>query len=255
MTKVDLNCDLGESYGIFKLGNDEEVLQYVSSANVACGFHAGDHNVMNHTVQLAKKYGVSIGAHPGFLDLHGFGRREMNVPPNEIFNLVVYQIGALQAVASIHNVSVNHVKPHGALYNLAAKNKEVAEAVAEAVKQVNPNLVLFALPNSQLMKAGKDRGVKVASEVFADRTYQPDGTLTPRTMPNAMIHDSEEAAMQVIKMVTEGKVTAVNGEQVAVEANTICVHGDGPKALQFVMQLKQTLEEHNVIIENNWSGA
>ncbi|MBT2657060.1 LamB/YcsF family protein [Bacillus sp. ISL-18] len=252
MTVIDLNCDLGESFGAFKIGNDEEVLKHISSANIACGYHGGDHNVMFETVSRAKKYGVQIGAHPGFPDLAGFGRREMKLAPREIYNLVVYQIGALDAVCKANGTNLVHVKPHGALYNMAARSREMAESIAQAVFDVNPELVLFALAGSELAKEGKERGLLVAGEVFADRTYQPDGTLTYRVEPNAMIHDSAFAITRVIRMIKEGKVEAVDGSDIAIQADTICVHGDDPQALEFVSKLKQAFQQVNIQIRKSW---
>ncbi|CAG9619963.1 LamB/YcsF family protein [Sutcliffiella rhizosphaerae] len=249
MKSVDLNSDLGESFGIYTIGNDQEVLKYISSANVACGYHAGDHNVLLHTVKAATELGVSIGAHPGFPDLAGFGRRELNMHPSEIYNLIVYQIGAIQAAATVHGTKVNHVKPHGALYNLASKNERIATAIAKAIYHVNPELILFGLAGSQLVKAGQRAGLQVASEVFADRTYQPDGTLTPRSEQNAMIHDEDVAVERVLRMVNEGKVTAVDGQDIAIKADTICVHGDEPKALDFVKKLREKLLAEKVTIK------
>ncbi|WP_226681744.1 LamB/YcsF family protein [Sutcliffiella horikoshii] len=249
MKTVDLNSDLGESFGAYTIGNDEEVLKYISSANIACGFHAGDYNVLMSTVKKAAELGVSIGAHPGFPDLAGFGRRDMHMSKKEIFNLVVYQIGAIQAAATVAGTYVNHVKPHGALYNLASKDEMVATAIAEAVHAVDPDLVLFGLAGSELVRAGEKVGLKVAQEVFADRTYQPDGTLTPRSQANAMIHDANLAVERVLRMVTDGKVRAVNGEDIFIQADTICVHGDEPEALEFVRKLRVKLEENKVAIQ------
>ncbi|ULT56225.1 LamB/YcsF family protein [Neobacillus drentensis] len=252
MIVIDLNCDLGESFGAFKIGNDEEVLKHISSANIACGYHGGDHNVMFETVSRAKKYGVQIGAHPGFPDLAGFGRREMKLAPREIYNLIIYQLGALNAVCNINGTNLVHVKPHGALYNMAARSREMAESIAQAVFDVNPELVLFALAGSELAKAGMERGLLVALEVFADRTYQPDGTLTSRGEPNAMIHDSGFAITRVIRMIKEGKVEAVDGSDIAIQADTICVHGDDPQALEFVSNLKQAFQQENIQIRKSW---
>ncbi|WP_010197768.1 LamB/YcsF family protein [Bacillus sp. m3-13] len=249
MRTVDLNSDLGESFGAYTIGNDEEVLQYISSANIACGFHAGDYNVLMKTVQKAAELGVSIGAHPGFPDLAGFGRRDMHMSKQEIFNLVVYQIGAIQAAARVAGTHVHHVKPHGALYNFASKDEMVATAIAEAVHAVDPKLILFGLAGSELVRAGEKVGLRVAQEVFADRTYQPDGTLTPRSHANAMIHDADLAVERVLRMVTEGKVQAVNGEDIFIQADTICVHGDEPEALEFVRKLREKLEENEVVIQ------
>ncbi|KMM39402.1 LamB/YcsF family protein [Guptibacillus hwajinpoensis] len=250
MKSVDLNSDLGESFGAYTIGNDENVLEFISSANIACGYHAGDHNVMMKTVKLAHSLGVGIGAHPGFPDLGGFGRRDMNLSPDEVFNLVAYQVGAIQGIANVHQARVQHVKPHGALYNRAAKDYPIAKAIASAIYSVNPDLVLYGLAGSELVRAGKEVGLTVAEEVFADRTYQPDGTLTPRSEPNAMIHDADTAVKRVIRMVTEQKVTAVDGQDISINADTICVHGDEPEALRFVQQLRRRLEEEGIHIES-----
>ncbi|GGE79565.1 LamB/YcsF family protein [Priestia taiwanensis] len=249
MQTIDLNSDVGESFGAYTIGNDEEVLQHVSSANIACGFHAGDYNVMMDTVKLAHSLGVSIGAHPGFPDLGGFGRREMKMSEEEIFNLVVYQVGAIQAAATVCGTNVKHVKPHGALYNMASTDRKMADAIAKAVYTVNSDLILFGLAGSELVRAGEAVGLTVAQEVFADRTYQPDGTLTPRSYPNAMIHDVNVAAKRVLRMVKEKKVKAVNGQDIAIQADTICVHGDGPEALQFVQTLREKLLTENIHIQ------
>lgn len=232
--KIDLNSDLGESFGAYTIGRDEEVLSYVSSANVACGFHAGDPTVMFHTVRLAKEKGVSIGAHPGLPDLMGFGRRKMAISPEDAYTMVVYQVGALMAMAHAEGVKLVHVKPHGALYNMAAKDSALAEAIAKAVHDVDEGLVLYGL---------------AGSEVFADRTYQPDGSLTPRGQAGAMITDEEKSLAQVLSMVKDGKVTALDGTVISVKAETICVHGDGPKALAFTKKIRETLEKEGIAIE------
>lgn len=254
MLSVDLNCDLGESYGLFKIGNDEEILKHITSANIACGFHAGDYNVMMETVKMAKAHGVKIGAHPGFPDLHGFGRRDMHLTQQEIYNLVVYQIGALEAVARTCGTKVFHVKPHGAMYNMAVRDKHVADAIAEAVVDVNPQLVLFGLAGSLMVKAGKEKGLRVAHEVFADRNYQPDGMLTPRSHANAMIHDTENAIKRVIRMITEGKIAAIDGTDLEITADTICVHGDEPQTLEFVVKLKQALINEEIAVSKSWDA-
>jgi 5-oxoprolinase (ATP-hydrolysing) subunit A len=252
MFAVDINSDLGESYGAFTVGNDKEVLKYISSANIACGYHAGDHNVMFETVSLAKEYGVQIGAHPGFPDLAGFGRREMNLSPREIYHLVIYQIGSLAAVCKVSEITLAHVKPHGALYNMAAKNPEIAKAIAGAVSDFNPGLVLYALAGSELVKAGEEKGLVVAEEVFADRTYQPDGTLTSRLKANALIHDTQVAIKRVVRMIKEGKVAAEDGTDLLIKADTICVHGDSPQALEFVTELRMALIQENISIRKSW---
>ncbi|RSD26642.1 LamB/YcsF family protein [Mesobacillus subterraneus] len=252
MLSVDLNCDLGESYGFYKIGNDQEVLKHITSANIACGYHAGDHNVMMETVKMAKAHGVNIGAHPGFPDLHGFGRREMRLSVSEVYNLTLYQIGALAAVAKACRTKVIHVKPHGALYNMAAKDKTMADAVAKAVADVDSKLILFGLAGSWLVKAGEERGLQVANEVFADRNYQADGTLTPRSEENAMIHDTNFAIARVLRMVREGRVEAADGTDIAIKADTICVHGDGPNALEFARKLKEAFTAEGIEIRPGW---
>ncbi len=246
MFQVDLNSDIGESFGDYKLGLDEEVLQHISSANIACGWHAGDPVVMEKIVEVAAKKGVAIGAHPGFLDLMGFGRREMVITGEEAKAYMKYQIGALWAFAKSKGVRIQHVKPHGALYNMAAKNEMLARAIAEAIYEVDADMILVGLANSQLMKAGTATGLKVANEVFADRAYNPDGTLVSRKQEGAVIHDTQQAIARVIRMVKEGKVKAVNGEDVAIQADTICVHGDNPKAVAFVNEIRKALEAENV---------
>ena len=245
---IDLNSDLGESFGAYTIGCDEEVLQYVSSANVACGLHAGDPKVMLHTVQLAKEKGVSIGAHPGLPDLVGFGRRKMAITPEDAYTMVVYQVGALMAMAKSQGVKVAHVKPHGALYNMAAKDSSLSEAIAKAVRDVDEGLVLYGLAGSEIIRAGKKEGLVTASEVFADRTYQDDGSLTPRGEAGAMITDEEKSLAQVLSMVRDGKVTTLDGSVISVKAETICVHGDGPKALAFTKKIRETLEKEGIRI-------
>lgn len=254
MLSVDLNCDLGESYGLFRIGNDKEVLKHITSANIACGYHAGDHNVMMETVKMARAYGVKIGVHPGFPDLHGFGRREMKMSAEEIYNLTIYQIGALAAIAKSCGTKVGHVKPHGALYNMAAKDKSIAEAVARAVADVDPTLVLFGLAGSWLVKAGEEKGLQVAQEVFADRNYQPDGSLTPRSETNAIIHDPDLAIKRVIRMVREGRVEAVDGTDIEIKADTICIHGDEPRALEFAVELREALQAEGIEAGRGWDS-
>ncbi|SNS64589.1 UPF0271 protein [Anaerovirgula multivorans] len=246
MYQVDLNSDIGESFGDYKLGLDEEVIQHISSANIACGWHAGDPVVMEKTVEMAAKKGVAVGAHPGFLDLMGFGRREMTLTGEEAKAYMKYQIGALWGFAKSKGVKIQHVKPHGALYNMAAKNEVLAKAIAEAIYEVDADMILVGLANSELTKAGKSMGLRVANEVFADRAYNPDGTLVSRKVEGAVIHDTDRAIARVIRMVKEGKVEAVNGEDVAIQADTICVHGDNPSAVAFVEAIRRTLESENV---------
>ena len=249
MFAVDINCDMGESFGAYTLGNDEEILNYVTSANIACGFHAGDPKTMRITVQKALEKNVGIGAHPGLPDLMGFGRREMNISPEEAYDLVIYQIGALYAFVKAEGGNLQHVKPHGALYNMAAKNSTLAEAIAKAVYDVNPELILFGLAGSELIKAGKKIGLKTASEVFADRTYQEDGTLTSRRFSNAIITDEDKATKQVIRMVKEGKVKSLQGRDVSIQADTICIHGDGEKAVEFSKTISEYLKNNGIILD------
>lgn len=249
MHKVDLNCDMGESFGAYVLGNDEDILNFVSSANIACGFHAGDPSTMRKTVKLAIEKGVGIGAHPGFHDLTGFGRRNMDLTPREVYDLVVYQIGALSGFASSEGGSVQHVKPHGALYNMASVNSQISEAIAEAVYKVDSSFILFGLAGSELIKAGEKLGLKTANEVFSDRTYQDNGTLTSRRDPRALIEDQEAAVAQVIRMVKDGKVTSLSGKNLSIKADTICIHGDGVHALQFAKYISEALQHAGISIE------
>lgn len=239
--KVDLNCDIGESYGVYKLGPDEEILDYVTSANIACGFHAGDPATMRKTVRLALEKDVAIGAHPGFQDLPGFGRRNIQLSAQEIYDIVVYQIGALSAFVIVEGGILQHVKAHGALYNMAAKDPLYAEAIAEAVYDVNPALILFGLAGSELITAGNKIGLRTASEVFSDRTYQKDGSLTPRSEPNALITDTGEAISRVVRAIREGKMLTVQGNDAELKVDTICIHGDGVNALGFAEQISKSL--------------
>ncbi|PKG23301.1 5-oxoprolinase subunit PxpA [Niallia nealsonii] len=248
MHQIDLNCDLGESFGTYKKGRDEEILPLITSANIACGFHAGDPSVMGKTVRLALDNGVKIGAHPGLPDLIGFGRRNMDISPQEAYDLVLYQIGALNGFVKAEGTMMQHVKPHGALYNMAAKNKDLAEAIAKAVYKINPELILFGLFGSELIVAGKKIGLQTANEVFSDRTYQHDGTLTPRKEKNALIHNDEQAILQVTRMVKEGKATSQQGTDIEVQADTICIHGDGPKALTFAQLIRDSFAKSNISI-------
>ncbi|MFA9396797.1 MAG: 5-oxoprolinase subunit PxpA [Clostridiaceae bacterium] len=248
MYKVDLNCDLGESFGNYKIGLDEKVIPYISSANIACGFHASDPVVMNKTVELSKKYNVSVGAHPGLADLVGFGRRAMNISYTEAKFIVQYQIGALNSFCIAHGIKMNHVKPHGALYNMAAKDLNLALAICEGIYEVNPNLILLALSGSKMIDAAKDTGLKVASEVFADRGYNDDGSLVERTKAGAIINDEEMAIKRVIRMIKENKVETINGIDIPIIADSICVHGDGEKALQFVEKISRVLKKESIEI-------
>ncbi len=246
---VDLNCDVGESFGVYRLGNDEALMPYITSANIACGFHAGDPAVMKKTVKLAIRYKVAIGAHPGLPDVAGFGRRAIAISTEEAYDMVVYQVGALWAFVRAAGGLLHHVKPHGALYNMAAVSTELAEAIAGAIFEVDKNLILYGLAGSELVKAGNKIGLTTASEVFADRTYQPDGTLTPRSQGNALITDRAEAVRQVLRMVKEGKVCAVSGEDARLKADTVCIHGDGIQAADVARHIYQALHKEGIAIE------
>jgi 5-oxoprolinase (ATP-hydrolysing) subunit A len=246
---VDLNCDLGESFGVFRVGNDEEIMKFVSSVNIACGFHAGDPTIMKQTVEMARKHGVKIGAHPGFPDLVGFGRRNMNLTSDEVYSNVLYQIGALQAFVVAHGAKLHHVKPHGALYNMCAVHPHLADAVAKAVYHFDPNLTLYGLANSELIKAGEKYSLKTAQEVFADRTYHSNGTLTPRTDLNALITDEQLAIKQSIQMVLENQVTCITGETIPIVADTICLHGDGAHALSFARKIRTAFDQEGILIK------
>ena len=248
MYQVDMNSDLGESFGAYTIGLDSEVIQFVSSVNVACGYHAGDPLVMDKTVAAAKAAGVAVGAHPGYPDLMGFGRRNMNCSPKEVKAYVQYQLGALLAFTAAHGVKLQHCKPHGALYNMAGKDPELAAAIAEAVVSVDQDIILLGLAGSKMLEAGRQVGLRVASEVFADRAYQADGSLVPRGKPGAVIHDKDEAIARTVRMVTEGKVTAITGEEVSIQADSICVHGDNPSALDFVRRIRSSLEAAGVAV-------
>ena len=248
MYKVDLNSDLGESFGAYTIGLDSQVIPYVSSANVACGYHAGDPLVMDQTVAAAKTAGVAVGAHPGYPDLMGFGRRNLACSPKEVKAYVQYQLGALMAFAKAQGVKLQHCKPHGALYNMAAKDMELSLAIAEGIAEVDKDIILMGLAGSKLLEAGRKAGLRVASEVFADRAYQADGSLVPRKQPGAVIHDKDQAIARTVRMVTQGKVTAVTGEEVSIQAHSICVHGDNPSAVEFVKNIRAALTAQGVEI-------
>ena len=245
---MDLNADLGESFGAYTLGQDVALMAAISSANIACGFHAGDPTVMRETVSLARDNGVAVGAHPGFADLAGFGRREINLSPREVQDLVIYQIGALAGVAAAQGVTLQHVKPHGALYNMAVRNAALAEAVATAVALVDRSLILFGLPSSQLIEAGKRAGLQTAAEAFADRAYRGDGSLLPRSEPGAVIHDPATVVARAVAMACDRVVTAVDGRQLSLDVDTICVHGDTPDAAHLAVEIRRALENAGVKI-------
>ena len=246
LTRLDLNSDMGESFGAWRMGDDEAVLAHVSSANIACGFHAGDARTMQHTVRLAHARRVAIGAHPSLPDLQGFGRREMKVAAQEVYDDVLYQIGALAGICRASGARLHHVKPHGALYNMAARDPALADAIARAVRDFDAQLVLYGLAGSQLIAAARRAGLRAASEVFADRTYQPDGSLTPRSRPDAMIGDAGRALAQVEQMVKQGQVVATDGSVVSIQADTLCIHGDQPGAATFAREIGRALQEWGV---------
>ncbi|MEI2416249.1 5-oxoprolinase subunit PxpA [Orrella sp. JC864] len=243
---LDLNCDMGESLGAWKMGNDEGVLPYVSSANIACGFHAGDPATLRKTVAAALAHGVALGAHPGLDDLTGFGRRNIPITPQQAYDIVVYQVGAAAGVAASQGARLHHVKAHGALYNMAAAQPALAEAICRAVRDVDSSLILYGLAGSELIRAAEAIGLAAASEVFADRSYQASGALTPRTQPGAMITDLQASIAQVLRMVQEGKVRALDGTDVAVRADTLCIHGDQPGAVEFARGIHQALTEAGI---------
>jgi UPF0271 protein len=246
--RIDLNCDMGESFGRYTLGNNAAMLDVVTSANVACGLHAGDPTVMQATVALAAQKGVAVGAHPGYPDLQGFGRRTMALTPAEIEATVLYQIGALAGFARAAGVPLIHVKPHGALYNVAARDIAVAEAIVRAAAAFDPALIVVTLPDSALLHAAQTAGLRVAYEGFADRAYREDGTLVPRTEPGAVIHDPALATARAIRMVTLGEVEAITGKTVPLHIDTLCIHGDTPGAVAIAAALRLALESEGVVV-------
>ena len=239
--RVDLNADVGESFGVYRLGHDSELMPHLTSASIACGFHAGDPAIMRATVALAVEHGVSIGAHPGFADLAGFGRRHVRLSAREIEDIVLYQTGALAGIAAAQGATVRHLKPHGALYNMAAVSPEMADAIARAARAFDRSLVLVGLSGSALVAAGRDAGLATASEGFADRAYRPDGTLVPRHEPGAVIHDEALVIARALSMVQEGVVAAVDGTRVRLQVDTLCVHGDTPGAARLARGLRAAL--------------
>ena len=242
--KIDFNCDMGESFGMYKMGLDEEVIKHITSANIACGFHAGDPNWMRTTVKLAEEHGVAIGAHPGFPDLSGFGRRTMNASALEGKNDVIYQMGALQAFTGAKRLQ--HVKPHGAMYNMAVDDQDLATAICEALLEVDSDIVLLALAGSQWISVAEDLGLRVGREIFADRALNTDGTLVSRSKEGSVIHDIQEVVDRSLRMVTEGKAVAISGEVIDVEADSLCLHGDTPGAVDMAQALKQALVAEDV---------
>jgi UPF0271 protein len=248
MPSIDLNCDMGESFGAWTMGRDAELMDFVSSVNIACGFHAGDPSVMRRTVEIAAEKNVAVGAHPGYPDLQGFGRRAMTFSPQEVFDMVLYQAAALKGICEASGARLHHVKPHGALYNTAAKDRQLANAIARAVKSLDSELILYGLSGSLLISEAEAEGLRTASEVFADRTYQPDGSLTPRSSPGALISNAGVAAAQALQMIREQSVAATTGENVPLKAETVCIHGDGENAVEFAMAIREKLLENDIEI-------
>jgi len=246
--RIDLNSDLGESFGAWTMGQDEALMDSITSANIACGFHAGDPGVMRQTLALAKDKGVAVGAHPGFPDLVGFGRREMKATPAEVHDLVLYQVAALAGMAAAQGLRLQHVKAHGALYNMACKERSLADAIARAVAAFDRSLILFGLPNSELVRAGAAAGLTVAAEVFADRAYERDGSLTSRNKPGSVIHDEDAVVERAVRMVKQRDVVAVDGSVIALQADTICLHGDTPGAAALARVVRRGLESAGVVI-------
>lgn len=240
--QVDLNCDMGEAFGRWELGADAAIMAHVSSVNIACGAHAGDPAVMRRTLRLAKQHGVASGAHPGFADLAGFGRREIPVTAADATDLVLWQLGALEAMARAEQVRLRHVKAHGALYNMAARDRALADAIARAIASVDPALIMFGLPGSPMIEAGRAAGLRVASEGFADRAYQPDGSLAPRSRPGAVIDDAAAVVTRAVRMACEGVVLTPEGAEVALRVDTICVHGDTPGAAELTRRIREALQ-------------
>jgi UPF0271 protein len=245
MIKCDLNCDMGEG-----VGNDASIIPYITSANIACGYHAGDEATMRDTIELAKNAGVAIGAHPSFLDRENFGRTEMkDIRPEQVYDLVTEQLTILSKIVLECNARLHHMKPHGALYNMAAKDASISKAIAQALYDFDKTLVLFGLSGSHLINEAKAMGIKTASEVFADRTFQDEGSLTPRTQSNALIHDEEQSLKQVLQMIISGKVTTTSGKQISIVAETICLHGDGKNAVAFAKAIHDKLKSENIEIK------
>jgi UPF0271 protein len=247
--RIDLNADVGESFGAFTIGEDAGVMPSITSASVAAGFHAGDPSVLRRTIRLARAQGVAVGAHPGFPDLVGFGRRELRVAPGEAEDFVLYQLAAVAGVAAAEGVRLQHVKPHGALFNMAMRDAALAAAIVRAVAAFDRSLILFGLPGSELLKAGRAAGLRVAAEVFADRAYESDGSLRSRTKSDAVIHDSTVVVARALRMVKERVVEAVDGAIVPIEADTICVHGDTAGAAALAAELRAGLESAGVLVK------
>lgn len=244
--QIDLNCDMGESYGSYAMGRDPDMIGYVTSASIACGFHAGDPSWMRRTVILAEENSVAVGAHPGYPDLVGFGRRDMSIMAEDVKNDLIYQIGALQAFT--RGKRLQHVKPHGAMYNRAVNDERLARSICEAILEFDPEIILVTLMGSQWMKIAKEMGLRVATEMFADRALNADGTLVPRSRPGSVFHDIGEVTERSIRMVTEGKVQAISGEELDVNATSLCIHGDTPGAVAMARSIRSNLEDEGVSV-------
>jgi UPF0271 protein len=256
LKRVDLNCDMGESFGVYQLGLDEEVIQWITSANIACGFHAGDPNVMDRTVAMAKEHGVGVGVHMGFPDLLGFGRRNMDVAREDLINYNIYQIGALEAFCRKHGVGIQHFKPHGQMNNMCDDNREMADAIIDSMLAVFPKTPVFVKPGTELHHAAEEKGLPFVLEIFADRAYNKDLTLVSRKIPGAVIKDPEKAAENVVRMVVEGKTQTLDGEWIEVTGQSICVHGDTKGSLEIIRQVRNKLQEAGVEIApiGQWFG-
>lgn len=247
--RIDINSDMGESFGAYTIGHDAGLMKAITSANLAAGFHAGDPSVLRETIRLARAHGVAVGAHPGFPDLVGFGRRELNATPREAEDLVLYQVAAVAGVAGSEGVRLQHVKPHGALFNMAVRSAELAGAIARAVAAFDRALILFGLPGSEILAAGRAAGLRVAAEVFADRAYEPDGSLVSRREPGAVIHDPDAVVARAVRMAKEGTVVAADGSLVSLAADTICVHGDTPGSDDLAARIRRGLEAAGVAVQ------
>jgi 5-oxoprolinase (ATP-hydrolysing) subunit A len=247
--RIDINSDIGESFGAYKIGNDAGLMKSITSANIAAGFHGGDPSVLRETIRLAKAHGVAVGAHPGFPDLVGFGRRELNVTAREAEDMVLYQVAAVAGVAAAEGVRIQHVKPHGALFNMAVRNAELSAAIARAVAALDRGLILFGLPGSEILGAGRAAGLRVAAEVFADRAYEADGSLASRRKPGSVIHDADAVVARAVRMVKERTVIATDGSVVALDADTICVHGDTPGSDALAAKIRAGLESAGIIVK------
>lgn len=240
---IDLNCDMAEG-----IGNEGELMPWISSANIACGYHAGNEELMKSTIELCQKHNVAVGAHPSFPDRENFGRTNMNLPADQVYQIVAEQLQIIHKIAKHLGAALHHVKPHGALYNMAAKDSALANAIAKAIKDFDPRLIFYGLSQSAMIEEAQKLNLKTANEVFADRTYQPDGSLTPRTKPNALINDESQALQQAIRLVKESKVTCISGEQISLKAETICLHGDGAHAVAFAKLIHQQMVKGKIKI-------